>query len=84
MTMNYERRKAVNRARELLVDILHDNYSKDYAELWNEAHRCLKHFPNDYDMERAAEQAPEIFGNWEYYKEREAGNESNPQRVTNS
>lgn len=84
MTMNYERRNAVNRARELLVDILEEKYGTDSTELWNEARRCLKHFPSDYDMERAAEQAPEIFGDWEYYKEREAGNESNPQRVTNS
>ena len=84
MTMNYERRNAVNRARELLVDILQDKYGKDYTELWNEARRCLKHYPNDYDMEIAAEQAPEIFGEWEYYKHREAGNESNSQCVTNS
>lgn len=82
MTMNYERRNAVNRTRELLVDILQEKY--DHTDIWNEARRCLKHFPSDYDMEQAAEQAPEIFGDWEYYKQREAGNESNPQRTTNS
>jgi len=36
--------------------------------LWEEVRCCLKHYPGEFDMERAAEQAPEIFGDWEYYK----------------
>ena len=70
--MNYERRNAVNRTRELLVDILWEKYpeiSRD-SELWHEVRACLKHYPGKYDMDRAAEQAPEIFGNWEYYQEK--------------
>jgi hypothetical protein len=64
--MNYERRSAVNRTREFLVDILKKQDVPD--DLWQEARSCLKHFPSEYDMERAAEQAPEIFGDWEYYR----------------
>jgi hypothetical protein len=30
-----------------------------------EAYRCLKHYPGDYHMEKAAEQAPSVFGNWD-------------------
>ena len=70
MTMNYERRNAVNRARELLADMLGGKYSevKRDSELWHEVRSCLKHYPGQYDIERAAEQAPEIFGDWEFYK----------------
>lgn len=68
MTLNYERRRAVNRTRELLVDIINDKY-KVSPDLWDEARCCLKHYPGSYDMERAAEQSPEVFGEWEYYKE---------------
>ena len=31
----------------------------------------LKHFPGYYDMERAADMAPEIFGDFEWYEEQE-------------
>ena len=73
MTMNYERRNAVNRTRELLVDILWEKYSEipQGSELWNEVRACLKHYPSEYDMERAKEQAPEIFGDWEFYQSEE-------------
>lgn len=73
MTLNYERRNSVNRTRELLVDILSGKYPEvnHGSELWHEVRSCLKHFPGDYDMERAQEQAPEVFGGWEYYREKE-------------
>jgi hypothetical protein len=66
--MNYERRNAVNRTRQLLVDILYKNYDNISEELWQEARRCLKHYPGEYDMDLAKEQAPEIFGDWEDLK----------------
>ena len=68
MTMNYERRNAVNRTRELLVDLLNNKYAITNP-LWEEVRACLKHYPGKYHMERAKEQAPEIFGEWEYYKD---------------
>ena len=64
MTMNYERRNAVNRTRELLVDLLWEKFpevQRDSA-LWEEVRRCLKHFPTEYDMEIAAEESPNTFG----------------------
>ena len=70
MTMNYERCNAVNRTRELLVEMLNRGYHIS-DDLWQEVRCCLKHYPGDYDMERAAEQAPEIFGDFEWYKEQE-------------
>lgn len=73
MTMNYERRNAVNRTRELLVDMLGGKYPEvpRDSELWHEVRSCLKHYPGEYDMERAKKQAPEIFGDWEFYQSKE-------------
>jgi hypothetical protein len=62
MTMPDERLRAVNRTRDFLVDILYKNYTGISEELWQEARRCLKHYPGAYDMECAREKAPEVFG----------------------
>ena len=67
MTMNYERRNAVNRVREYLYEALAKT-NVDSDEFYN-LRALLKHYPSEYDMERAAEQAPEIFGNFDWYKE---------------
>ena len=69
MTMNYERRNAVVRTEQFLVAILKGEYAHHYEDLLQEARSCLKHYPGEYDMMCAAEQAPEIFGDWEYYRE---------------
>jgi hypothetical protein len=68
MTMNYERRNSVLRTEQFLVAILKGEYAHHYEDLLAEAKSCLKHYPGEYDMIQAAEQAPEIFGNFEYYK----------------
>jgi len=69
MTMNYERRSSVNRSRDFLYDLMNPKKTPHVPkEIRDEARSCLKHFPSEYDMERAAEQAPEIFGDWEYYR----------------
>lgn len=69
MTMNYERRNAVNRTSEFLRDLMNPKKTPRVPkEIREEAYRCLKHYPSEYYMERAKEQAPEIFGDWEYYK----------------
>jgi len=65
--MNYERRNAVIRVRQYLYDALAKT-NVDSDEFYN-LRALLKHYPSEYDMERAAEQAPEIFGDFSYYKE---------------
>lgn len=64
MTMNYERRNAVNRTRELLVDMLWEQFPEVQrdSELWHKVRSCLKHYPTEYDMEIAAEESPNTFG----------------------
>ena len=70
MTINYERRNAVNRTREFLVDLMNPKKTPRVPkEIRQEAYRCLKHYPREYDIERTAEQAPEIFGDFEWYKD---------------
>lgn len=66
MTMPYERRKAVERTRDLLTKILSHEYEngENYHDLWHEARSCLKHYPSDYYMDEARELAPEVFGDW--------------------
>lgn len=69
MTMNYERRNSVNRTRDFLYELMDPMKTPRVPkEVRDEARACLKHFPSEYDMERASEQAPEIFGDWEYYR----------------
>ena len=74
MTMPDERRHAVNRTRELLVDLLRDESTP--KKVREEASRCLKHYPGEYYMDLAKEQAPEIFGDWDdFYATEEWNNE---------
>ena len=63
MTMPSERRSAVNRTREFLVDLMNPKKTPRVPkEIRENAYRCLKHYPSEYDMELAEEQAPDIFG----------------------
>lgn len=80
MTMNYERRNAVNRAGEFLFDIVRKEIDVS-EEVWQEARSILKHFPSEYDLELAAEQAPEIFGDFEWYRQQEKWHEEKKNSV---
>lgn len=69
MTMNYERRKAVNQTRDFLAELLDPKKTPRVPkEVRQQASRMLKHFPRNYDMEIVAEKAPEIFGDIETSK----------------
>lgn len=66
MTLPYERKLAVDRTREFLYDLMDPKKTPRVPKSVREdARRCLKHFPLKYEMERAAEEAPSIFGGWE-------------------
>ena len=65
MTLPFERRNAVNRTQEFMRDLLDPKKTPRVPRYVREqAYRCLKHYPLEYDMERAAEQAPDVFGDW--------------------
>jgi hypothetical protein len=66
MTMPDERRSAVLRTEKFLIDLLNPKMTpKVPSDIRKRAYSCLKHFPREYDMERAAYTSPQIFGEWD-------------------
>jgi hypothetical protein len=66
MTMPNERRWAVNNTRQFLVDLMDPTKTPRVPkEIRKEAYRCLKHYPGDYYMDKAAVESPEVFGEWD-------------------
>jgi len=65
MTLPYERKAAVKNVQRFLLDLSNPRItSRVPKEIRNRARGLLKHYPHDFDMERAAESAPDIFGDW--------------------
>jgi len=66
MTMPNERRWAVNNTRQFLVDLMDPKKTPRVPkEIRKEAYRCIKHYPGKYHMDKAAIEAPEVFGEWD-------------------
>ena len=66
MTMPYERKNAVIRTEDFLVRLLDPKQTPRIpSEIRKEARGLLKHYPTSYYMEKAAEQAPDVFGDYE-------------------
>jgi len=65
MTMPSERHNAVTRTRQFLLDLMSSKKTPNVPSSVREnAYRCLKHYPSEYDMEIAAEDSPKTFGKW--------------------
>jgi len=63
MTMPKERRQAVIRTEKFLIDLMDPKTTPRVPkEIRKKAAQCLRHYPTDYDMNLAAEQAPNVFG----------------------
>ena len=61
--MPNERFSAVSRTRQFLVDLMDPKKTPRVPRnVREQAYRCLKHYPGDWDMEEAAIQAPGIWG----------------------
>ena len=66
MTLPYERKRAVLQTGEFLKDLMDPKKTPRVPkEIRKQAYRCLRHYPLTYEMERAAEQAPDVFGEWD-------------------
>jgi hypothetical protein len=66
MTMPDERRNAVNRTRIFLMDLMDPKKTPRVpSAIRKEAGSCLRHYPGEYYMLKASEQAPELFGDWD-------------------
>ena len=62
MTLPDERYRAVKMAREFLYDLLDPKQTpKVPGEVRRRAGRCVRHYPNGYEMERTAEAAPQLW-----------------------
>ena len=62
MTLPDERYRAVVQTRRFLLDLCNPQHTPRVPKLVRETARSmLRHYPTDYDMLTAAEEAPEIF-----------------------
>ena len=66
MTLPIERKWAIDNTRLFLRDLMDPKKTPRVpSAIRKEASRCLRHYPGEYYMEQAAEQAPNIFGEWD-------------------
>lgn len=63
MTLPDERYRAVMWASRFLQDIAHDRkkYPRIPKAVRQEAYSILRHYPNSWDLQQAAQSAPEVF-----------------------
>ena len=63
MTLPDERYRAVMWAEKFLQELAHDTkkYPRISKEVRREAYSIARHFPNSWDMKRAADGAPDVF-----------------------
>ena len=59
MTLPDERYRAVVKTREFLLEIL--TTPRVPKNIKDSARWCLRHYPTDWDMQRTALQAPDVF-----------------------
>jgi hypothetical protein len=62
MTLPDERYRAVDRTRQLLLNLINPAHTPRVPKIIREeASYCLRHFPTTFDMAFAAEACPEVF-----------------------
>ena len=62
MTLPDERYRAVVQTRRFLLDLCNTQHTPRVPKLIRDTARSmLRHYPSDYDMNRAAQAAPEVF-----------------------
>ena len=61
MTLPDERYRAVKWADAFLKRLAGGHYARTPKAVRDEARSILRHYPSDYDMNRAATAAPEVF-----------------------
>jgi len=62
MTLPDERYRAVVQTRRFLLDLCNREHTPRVPKIVRETARSmLRHYPSDWDMQRAAETSPEVF-----------------------
>lgn len=65
MTLPFERKLAVNRVRDFLRRLLDPKETPRIPKsMRQEAKSLLKHYPTEFDMNKAERDAPDVFGDW--------------------
>lgn len=63
MTVPIEKSWAIMNTEQFLKDLLDPKKTPKVPKaIRTKAYWCLRHYPHDYDMERARDKAPEVFG----------------------
>jgi hypothetical protein len=81
MTLPDERYRAVIQTQRFLLEIL--TTPRVPKAIKDQARSCLRHYPSDWDMNRAAEGAPDVFAKrmedvtrmFKYYEQKKAEND---------
>jgi hypothetical protein len=61
MTLPDERYRAIRQTRQFLIDLQDRTiYPRVPRAVRAEAHRLLRHYPGDWDLERLAEKSPNV------------------------
>ena len=61
MTLPDERYRAVKYAQDFLSRLAGGQYARVPKAVRDEARSILRHYPNNWDMDRAAQAAPDVF-----------------------
>ena len=65
MTMPYERKAAVKNVQRFLLDLSNPRITPRVPkDIRDRARGLLKHYPHDFEMDRAGKLAADIFGDW--------------------
>lgn len=65
MTLPYERKAAVKNVERFLLDLSNPKITPRVPkEIRDRARGLLKHYPHGFEVDRAGELAPDIFGDW--------------------
>lgn len=63
MTLPFERKNALLMTRDFLRSLLNRSETKRVPlEIRQLARSCLKHYPNEYEIEKLSKKCPEILG----------------------
>lgn len=66
MTLPNERRRSIEVTRDFLRDLLDPKKTPRVPRaVRDRAYRCLRHYPWDLHLDKAARLAPELFGEWD-------------------
>lgn len=61
MTLPDERYRAVKHTKDFLQRLASGHYARIPKAVRQEANSLLRHYPSDWDMQRAATAAPDVF-----------------------